>query len=205
MQMAAFAEFNMYELSITSEPASEPITLTELKAHLRVDGVLDDTELGDKLTEARKSIEQLTNRAFFTQTRTLSFNRFDHTTSRIYLPGAPVALITSLTYYDLNGTQQTWDSGNYSLVVGQPSWLQLDYNVDWPDHRSVRDRIVITYVCGASDVADIDARVKSACKLHVELNYDREELRDKAADRIQNGFDSLITQLRVGDEFQCYA
>ena len=195
----------MYELSITSEPASEPITLTELKAHLRVDGVLDDTELGDKLTEARKSIEQLTNRAFFTQTRTLSFNRFDYTTSRIYLPGAPVASITSLTYYDLNGTQQTWDSGNYSLVVGQPSWLQLDYNIDWPDHRSVRDRIVITYVCGASDVADIDARVKSACKLHVELNYDREELRDKAADRIQNGFDSLITQLRIGDEFQCYA
>jgi uncharacterized phiE125 gp8 family phage protein len=195
----------MYEVSITSEPTGEPVTLTELKAHLRVDSSLDDTELGDKLSEARKSIEQMTNRAFFTQTRTLSFSHFDYRTDRIYLPGAPVASISNVAYVDLNGTNQVWDSTEYNLVAGEPSYLQLAYNENWPDHRGTRDRIIITYVCGKDDVADIDVRVKAACKLHVELNYDREELRDKGADRIQVALDSLVNQLRIGDEFQCYA
>lgn len=195
----------MYEVSITSEPTSEPVTLTELKSHLRVDSSLDDTELGDKLSEARKSIEQMTNRAFFTQTRTLSFSHFDYRTDRIYLPGAPVASISSVTYIDLNGSQQTWSSSEYTLVAGEPSYLQLAYNENWPDHRGTRDRIIITYVCGKDDVADIDVRVSAACKLHVELNYDREELRDKGADRIQVALDSLVNQLRIGDEFQYYA
>lgn len=195
----------MYEVSITTEPTSEPVTLTELKAHLRVDSSLDDAELGDKLSEARKTIEQMTGRAFFTQTRTLSFNRFDFTTDKIYLPGAPVSAINNVAYVDLNGSNQIWSSTGYNLVVGSPSYLQLAYNEDWPDHRGLRDRIVITYVCGVSDVADIDVRVKAACKLHVELNYDREELSDKSAERLGMAFDSLINQLIIGDEFHSYA
>jgi hypothetical protein len=121
------------------------------------------------------------------------------------LPGAPVASISNVAYVDLNGTNQVWDSTEYNLVAGEPSYLQLAYNENWPDHRGTRDRIIITYVCGKDDVADIDVRVKAACKLHVELNYDREELRDKGADRIQVALDSLVNQLRIGDEFQCYA
>ena len=76
---------------------------------------------------------------------------------------------------------------------------------DWPDTRSRRDDIVVTYVCGASDVADIDVRAKAAIKLHVELNYDREENRDKTSDRINAAYESLITQLMIGDEFHTYA
>ena len=125
----------MYRLLITSEPSSEPVTLTEMKAHLRVDHSLDDTELNSKISEARKAVEGRTNRAFFTQTRALYFDYFNHAENKILLPGAPVASITSVVYVDVNGDSQTWTSSEYDLRVGEPSYLQLVYNEGLARHE----------------------------------------------------------------------
>ena len=60
----------MSSYQITTEPATEPLTLTEAKEHLRVDGTDEDTLITSIITVARKLCENYTNRAFITQTWT---------------------------------------------------------------------------------------------------------------------------------------
>jgi peptide/nickel transport system permease protein len=54
----------------TTAPASEPITLTEAKAHLRVDFDDDDTLITAMIAAARGYVEEHCNRALLTQTVT---------------------------------------------------------------------------------------------------------------------------------------
>lgn len=193
-----------YRCLISAPPATEPVTLSEIKSHLRVDNTLDDTMLESMISEARQAIEKRTNRAFFTQTRKLYFEYFNLHDDKILLPGTPVSSITSVEYVDQDGVTQTWTASEYNLKEGEPNYLQLAYDEIFPVTRSRRDDVVITYVCGVADVADIDPLVKAAIKLYVELGFDREENTDKTSTRISQAYENIITQLMVGDEFLYY-
>ena len=55
-------------LRLAVAPATEPVSASEAKAHLRVTGSGDDTYIGALITAARQLAEQKCNRALITQT-----------------------------------------------------------------------------------------------------------------------------------------
>jgi len=89
----------------TIAPASEPITLTEAKAHLRVetDFTEDDTIIGTFISAARESCEARTGRQLVTATYALRLGGFPCGDS-IELPKPPLVSVTSITYVDTDGT-----------------------------------------------------------------------------------------------------
>src|SRR5580765_8015305 len=55
-------------LSLFAAPAAEPLTLSEVKAHLRIDTTDEDAYLTTLITVARMRCEGATRRALITQT-----------------------------------------------------------------------------------------------------------------------------------------
>lgn len=191
----------MLRWEITSEPGSEPITTSEAKTYLRVDHTDDDTLIGALISVVRRRVEKDTGLAFISQTRKAYVTSFPPTT-QIQLPGTPVTSITSITYIDDGGTRATWDSSEYELRHGEPDYVQLGFDYDWPDHRSKMDDVEIIYDCGEASANDVSELAKHCIKVGVELEYDRDNLRNYEATR--RAYDALRNSIAIGEEFVKY-
>lgn len=165
---------------VTSGPATEPITLGEAKAWLKIhEDVSDDDELiRGLIASARKWAEHGTGRALLTQTVQ---EVYDDMSQRCFeLSIAPVASVTSFEYRDSAGTYQTWASTNYTVDdISEPARLVINntttipYLPTWPYRYP--NMIRITYVAGKTVPADVDANIKTAMLLQIGLMYENRE------------------------------
>jgi len=138
----------------TIAPASEPITLTEAKAHLRVetDFTEDDTIIGTFISAARESCEARTGRQLVTATYALRLGGFPCGDS-IELPKPPLVSVSSITYVDTDGTTQTLSTDVYEVdPYTTPGRVVLKYAQVWPTTRSQRNAVTITFVAGYEEV-----------------------------------------------------
>ena len=62
------AQSSLQSLKVTAAPASEPVSLTDLKTWLRIDWTDDDAWLSLLIQDARAWVESHTSRALITQT-----------------------------------------------------------------------------------------------------------------------------------------
>src|SRR3546814_14676160 len=101
---------------------TEPVSLAEAKAHLRVTD--DDPYISDLSTyimAARKHVEQLLNASIVIQTRTLELDAFP-ADGRISLPYGPVTGVTTIAYTNADGNAATVDSPTRSKDVETPAY-----------------------------------------------------------------------------------
>ena len=94
-------------LQQTTAPTSEPLTLTQVKNHLRIDDTNSDDELTLLLAAARAHVETRTNRQLMRATYTMTFDRWP-SGNEIALRMPPLESVTSVTYYDENEASQTF-------------------------------------------------------------------------------------------------
>jgi len=155
-------------LSLVTAPATEPVSRTEAKLHLRVTTTDDDTLIDNLITAARSAAEQYTQRAFITQTWDAKFDQFPDDV--IILPKPPAVSITSVKYIDTNGTQQTWASSNYrtSIPTGlhaEPARIERAWGVAWPSIREVVDAVEVRFVAGYGAASAVPMELKQAMLL----------------------------------------
>lgn len=164
----------MRTIKLITAPASEPISLSEAKLHLRVDGTDDDALITGMITAARRSAEARIDRALVTQTWELALDEWD---DEILLPMAPVQSITSIKYIDTAGVEQTLASANYSLynnsILGH--LVTPAYGVTYPTARTQREAIKIRYVAGYGAAADVPQDIKSWMYLAIGTMYANRE------------------------------
>jgi|TARA_Y100000310_G_scaffold331472_1_gene405122 uncharacterized phiE125 gp8 family phage protein len=165
----------MPSYQITSEPATEPITTAEAKAHLRVDFSDEDTYIDTLISTARGICETYCNRVFITQTWRQNEDRWS---IPIKLKVNPVVSLTSLKYYDTNETQQT--------LTDSSANFQKDFNSDeakifegltnsYPSLGDTINPIEIIYVCGYGAASAVPVEIKHAIKLMVSHLYENRE------------------------------
>ena len=119
------SEIYGFDFIESSAPVVEPITLSELKSHLRVETDDFDLELQSLISVARKSLEIETGLVLFTSTRKMFFEAFPELAkSRLFIYGTPVQSVTHIKYYDGDGVQQTWSASKYQLGEGRPNYIQ---------------------------------------------------------------------------------
>jgi uncharacterized phiE125 gp8 family phage protein len=173
---AFFFKYYFMSYQITSQPASEPITLSEAKDHLRVDFSDEDTYINTLITTARKYCEQYTNRAFITQTWRQNEDKW---TNPIKLKVNPVISLTSIKYYDTNEAQQT--------LTDSSANFQKDFNSDvakiyegltnaFPSLGCTINPIEIITVCGYGSASDVPDDIKHAIKIMVSFLYENREM-----------------------------
>jgi len=158
---------------ITSEPATEPITLVEAKSHLRVDFSDDDTYIGTLITTARKYCEQYTNRVFITQTWRLNLDYFSNP---FYLPVNPVQSVTTVKYYDENEAQQTLSAGDYQVdLLSDNAQIYEGIIANYPSIGDTINPIEVIFVAGYGAAADVPADIKHAMKIMISHLYENRE------------------------------
>lgn len=119
---------------VTTAPAIEPVTLTELKASLRVTGTAEDTLLTQYISDARELVERITGRKLINQTITayytglgenitgqwwsgtrVAHERVLYGTQQIELEFAPVQSITTLHAIESDNSATLIASTDYYL------------------------------------------------------------------------------------------
>lgn len=142
----------MLALKLITPPATEPVTLAEAKAHLRVDFNDDDEYISSLITAARKYCENFQNRSFITQTWELALDSFPGTLFK--LPKPPLQSITSIKYYDTDNKESTFEASNY-FVDTYADRVSLNYCVGWPSItlRPING-VIIRFVAGYTSVPE---------------------------------------------------
>lgn len=153
---------NLDGLRLITPPAALPVSLEEVKAHLRVDSADEDALIAKYLGAAVKALDGKAGGLFHclaVQTWEQSFDLAFP--SRIVLPLGPVSSVTSIVYVDSDGASQTLaadayefypaDGGDDAFVL--PSWGTL-----WPVTRACPRAVTVRYQAGYTTLPE-DLRI----------------------------------------------
>lgn len=170
---------------VTTAPATEPITLADLKLSLRITSTAEDTFLTQLITDARESVERYTNQKLITQTITgygSPFNFSDDVWWEGYMVGhsnmitgplqhmeldhGPVQSITSVETIDTDNAESAYASSNYYLDNYDLDLLpRIEFNQNATHPSSIRRQNgwKVVYVAGYGDNAtDVPADIRRA-------------------------------------------
>lgn len=138
----------------TTPPAYLPLTLTEAKLHLRVDGTEEDALISAFIGAAVDTCQQITGRSLMSQAWKLTIDEF---ADEISLPWPTVLTVVSAQYKDEDGATQTLASSVYELAGDK---VCLVPGQEWPAVRGGSGSVWINYTAGYS--AGIEAVQQSA-------------------------------------------
>lgn len=181
----------------TVAPSQTPVSLTEAKAHCRVDGTDSDAVLTAMLNAAVDHLDGYTGilgRALVTQTWRQDYASFGNPR----LPVGPVASITGISYFDADNLSQALSSDIYTLrkdALG--AYVDLKPDQAWPGVYARPDAISVTYVSGAA-AADVPAAIKAAILLLVSHWFEhREAVSEGAMAELPMAVNALLAPYRV--------
>ncbi|MCB0190639.1 MAG: head-tail connector protein [Anaerolineae bacterium] len=163
-------------LKRTVEPAAEPLSVSALKNHLRVDLSDDDELIAAYLEAARDYVEKTTRRSLVTQTWRLSLDGWP-ACDEIILPRPPLQSVTSIVYYDSEGASNTLASSAYDVDIdSEPGRVVLKHGESWPS-TTLRpmNPVQVTYVAGYGLAADVPSYLVHLIRLLVSHWYENRE------------------------------
>lgn len=179
-------------LKIITPPAEEPLTLQEVKLHLRIDTQDDDLLLTSLITVARQLAEVEIKGALISQEWEYGLDCFP---SCLRLPLAPVVSVESIKYLDFTGAEQTLDVAAYVADTDSlPARISPAYGYIWPAVRSQFNSVRVRFVAGWADAASVPQNIKQWLLLKIGDLYENRE----AGSAVETGrfFDSLLDEYR---------
>lgn len=189
-----------YGLAQTVAPTVEPLTLPEVKRHLRIDHTDDDVYLTDYLIPAaREYVEDETERQLITATWALKLPCFPGAGEPLKLPKPNLQAVSSITYYT-DDVSTTLSSTAYSvLATEQPGVVEESTLDNWPDTDTRRDAVTVTYTAGyGAASSSVPLKIKQAMFLLIGHWYEHREAADlTVAKQIEFGVSSLLKKYQV--------
>lgn len=163
-------------LELVSGPSSYPVTLDEARAHLNCNTVADDEMIEDDIIPAATEFIEAEipgGRSLMATTWDLPLAGF--WSGPLQLPQPPLSSVTSLKYYDTNGTLTTVDASAYLVRTPRnlPGTIERAPDSTW-NYLTQSDRrlpVVIRFVAGYASAAAVPRAVKQAVKIACEWLY----------------------------------
>lgn len=155
-------------LILTSAPVVEPVTLTEAKAHLRVDTDAEDTLIGSLIVTSRLHVEAAMGLALVSQGWSWYLDAWPPG-SAVALPLRPVESIAAVRLYDAAGAAAALEPGGYLLdgAGPHPRLVRLGAR-PWPKPARIANGIEIAFTAGyGGAAADVPAPIRHAILLLV--------------------------------------
>lgn len=190
---------------IVTAPTAEPLTLADVRAHLRIDSddTSQDTTISLLMLAARRYAETYTGRSLMPQIWCAVADGFPGcpipaAPFGAYLPGSviarhasdlviklmrgPVTAVTSITYVDTTGTTQTLDPATY--IFDSSDLVQRiapAFGQSWPAARAQLAAVKITFQAGYSNAAAIPATILNWMLVRIATAYEHREAEEIVA------------------------
>lgn len=166
----ALLEYTNLSLSVAA--TTDPVTLAEQKAHMRVTSSDEDDLIEALITAATEYCELFTGRQFVTATWAMTLPEF---ADDIILPRAPASSVTSIYYYDDSGTNTLLSASTYSLVGTNPGLITLAPDETWPSTQIRKDAVTVTWVAGYGAASAVPEAIKAAIRMLAAHLYEHRE------------------------------
>ena len=206
---------------VTVEPSIEPVTLTEVKEHLRITASNEDDLIDTYIEAARRMAEEITGRKFITQTivgyvdtlgsgsvqgnwwtGTRTGTYFTHILNGkafIELDWTPCSSITSVYTVDDDATETLYASSNYYLENydnDMPARIRLVENAAIPTGLRHENAVKVTYVAGyGATAATVPMSIRNAIKMMTAELYNKRGDCDDCA--LNAGQMSTLSQYKI--------
>jgi uncharacterized phiE125 gp8 family phage protein len=190
-------------LTRQTAPAVEPVTLSEAKAHLRIDSSDEDTLIGTLITAAREWCEEYLDRSLIHQQYVMRLDSFPY---EIELPRPPMATSGTTTALTL-----TYTLGDDSTAVLAATEYRIDRNSTpgvvrqlregtWPANLDDQNAITVTWWAGyGASGSSVPAAIRSAMLMLVaHLWRNREMTTEAALSEVPMGTKALLDSARWG-------
>jgi len=185
------------EFSYIDTAATEPVTVEECKLWAHIDSDADDTNIAYMITTARQWAEEYSGRVFLNTTKTLKIDSFKDT---MELPGTPLYSVSSITYLDENGDEQTLSSSIYDVdTTTEPGLVTLAYDESWPTTQMSHNAITITYTSGyGTSASNVPSKFKAAIMMLVaNMDCHREATTEAKIHEVPFGVRALLSIDRI--------
>ena len=183
-------------LTRLTDAASETLSLTDLKGHLRIDEIDDHDVILLLITAVRRATEEHLGRTLVDSDWTLELDRFPNQGIIIPLPMGPVTSIASVQYRDDADVLQTVNAADYEFDVNgrlRPTTTKV-----WPSTFDRLNAVIIEYNAGEAHAGNVPEDIKQAMRElvgHYEKN--REGSSFTPVILIPMGYDYLLNPHRL--------
>ena len=198
---------------LVTSATGEPITLNEVKQHLRISTAStaegDEEVLNALIKASRERIEDITNRKIMKQTWDCYYDNWP-ASGIIDIPYTPLISVkstsTGITYKNSDGDTTTLSSTKWLIdSVSEPGKIHLDYSESWPSEtlhnvNPVRIRAMVGYgTTSAGGTTTIPNQIKLGMKLLIGHWFENREnsIVQQSIQDIPNGTKILLQSLRV--------
>lgn len=180
--------------NLVSPPSAEPVTLAEIKRHVRAEDFDDDdTYLTEAGIAARKYVEAYTGKVLAPTTFDLLLDAFPRGPVRI--EKGPLASVASVKYVSAEtGLEVTLSDDHYQVdAVSDPGWI-APYVAGWPSPMATINSVRIRFVAGYSEAPQPLKR--AICELVSHWYENREATSGERLSHTPLGLDSILTEYR---------
>jgi len=196
-----------YSLKATGGGTGSPVSLEELKLHLRVDGDEEDSLLTSLLQTAKEKVEALTERQMMQGTFTIVFDELPVSRWRpgkpypaavIKLPKAPLVSVQRVAYRGTDGVERDIDPGSYTVdSASEPGRVIL--HDGWPVVDITRPgALTVEFTAGYENADAVPESIKAAIKLFCgHLYKHREAVIAGTIAETPLAFDALLQPFKV--------
>jgi uncharacterized phiE125 gp8 family phage protein len=160
-------------LTLLSAPASEPVSIAEMRNYLKLETSEDDVLLAALISASREKAEVWTGRAFLSQQWKYTLDAFP-CNGVIYLPYPPLISVDSVKYIDVGGTLTAVSSSVYEVDSNstqariKPVWNQF-----WQPTGYSLNAVQVTFTCGYSPASLLPSSIKQAIKYMAANMYEQ--------------------------------
>lgn len=156
--------------ALISPPAAEPVSLAELKAHLRIDTDHEDTVLQALILAARQHLERIAGLALISQGWRLYLDRWPQS-GLVQIARGPVVSIEAVRAYDELGEENEISLAGHVLDgAGRPArfWLRTR-----PEAWQALNGVEVDFTAGFGEAAgEVPDTLKRAIMIHAAHMYE---------------------------------
>lgn len=171
---------------VKTAPTILPVSLAEVKEHLRITHNTQDSLL---MIYLRAAIEEVEAHTGLTLGLTVFYGYSESIGKEVKVKKYPLSALASVKYYDPEGVQQTMEASNYRLdTVSMPPMVIIE---DVPAIAERSDALTIEFTAGYPTIPD---GIRAAILLQVGYLYENSGDNPKT---LMTASERLLTNFRV--------